>query len=107
VDLIVLSLVCRALGEEGAAWKKPELTNGLEKQWADWDHYQKPWRLLSSAAADLVLEKYSKTARRVEREEGRDLTLKNFVRRKDDVKAVLTAPLPSAIRKLARAIITE
>ena len=45
VDLIVLSLVCRALGEEGAAWKKPELTNELEKHWADSDHYQKSWRL--------------------------------------------------------------
>jgi hypothetical protein len=105
IDLVVLSLVCRVLSEQGAAWRKAEFTACLEKQLTDWDAYRKSWRLLSMTAAEMALEAYAKTSKRVERDEGRELTLKNFVRRKDEVTKLLSAPLKSRLRKTAAMLV--
>lgn len=97
VDLVVLTMLMRALGEAGADWRSGALTSFLEAQWDDPDTQ---WRIAAKAAADQVLDGYQKAARRDE-----ELTLKNFVRRRDDVNAIVQGNLASALRAAAKALV--
>jgi hypothetical protein len=105
IDLAVCALVFEALGHSGIAWKKPELSTLLNKQWEDWDKWEKAWRELTRQAADIVLAQYEKAARRVERAEQEQLTLRNFVVRRDDLQRMLAAGSPASLRKAAKAAI--
>jgi len=107
VDLATFSIVCRALTAEGAAWRKDDFTAYLQRQWADWEDWEKAWVALARAAADLVLERFEKAARLAQRREGEDLTLKNFVRRKEDIHALLSGPVPGKLRKAAKQVLPD
>jgi hypothetical protein len=102
IDLVVLSLVCRAVGEAGAAWRRGDWTAMLQEQWNSWDDVSKSWRDLTRAAADVVLVRYKRTAVRVKRQEGEDLTLKNFVRRQSEMSAILMSRIQGQLKRMAR-----
>ena len=104
IDLVVLSLVCRALGEQGAMWKKPEWTTQLRQQGIDWQEWATRWVVLTRMTADFVLDKYAKAVHRADRK-GEELTLKNFVRRKEEIKEIVTGPMPKAFRRATSAVL--
>jgi hypothetical protein len=104
IDLAVLSLVCRTASEQKAAWGKPDWTIALMQQKKDGASWDKPWLELTRKAADVVLTKYAAALHRA-RLQGDDLTLKNFVRRRDEIKQILTAPLQKGMRHAVRAVL--
>jgi hypothetical protein len=104
VDLLILSLVSRALSEQKAAWKKPELTVALMQQRSDWENWNGAWLTLTRMTADLVLGKYATAVHRAELK-GDDLTLKNFVRRREEIGEILAAPLPKRLGQAVRKVL--
>jgi hypothetical protein len=105
IDRVVMSIVCRALSEQGAAWKKDELTTWFDKDRDDcWNQWEKAWAVLSRTAADCVLARYREAARKSKGSEEGELTLKNYVRRREEISKILSAPLPKAISTAARAV---
>lgn len=104
IDLAVLSLVCRALTDQKAPWKQPELTTHLEGQWEDWDTWEGPWKELTRVSADVVLGAYDKALKRATTL-GEELTLKNFVRRKEDLRSLLAARPSKTIQRAARNVL--
>jgi hypothetical protein len=104
VDLLILSLVSRALSEQKAAWKKPELTVALMQQRSDWENWNGAWLTLTRMTADLVLGKYATAVHRAELK-GNDLTLKNFVRRREEIGEILAAPLPKRLGQAVRKVL--
>jgi hypothetical protein len=96
--------VSRALSEQKAAWKKPELTVALMQQRSDWENWNGAWRTLTRMTADLVLDKYATAVHRAKLK-GDDLTLKNFVRRREEIGEILAAPLPKRLGQAVRAVL--
>lgn len=105
IDFVILSLVFRLLSEMGAAWNKLQFTNTLELQWEDLDSYVKPWFEIIRTAADRVLDQYEKVTNRAKHKNCEDLTLRNFVRRKEEMQKILKGPFSRAQRSSAGSIL--
>ncbi len=105
IDLVVLSIVCRALSAERVGWERPEFTKSLVDQDEDWYRWAPAWARLTTAAADVVLANYARATKGLDNAE--ELTLKNFVRRKDHIQKMVKAPLPVSVRKNCKALVRE
>jgi hypothetical protein len=101
IDLVVFSLVCRSLTEAKAPWGQPSFTAHLETQWDEWRQWQDAWQSLTKTLAATTLAAFEKARHRAgAREE--EPTLKNFVRRRDEVSSLLTARLPAALQQVTK-----
>jgi hypothetical protein len=95
----LFSLVVRALSEVGAKWGDAELTARLHGQWEDYypKHYNH-WEKLTKACIDHILEAFARESKR----EGKELTYANYFKSQGALARMLSAPLGTNIKRLAR-----
>jgi hypothetical protein len=106
IDLAVFTVACRALTAAGMGWKKPQLTERLTFQRRAWINWRKPWQYLARSAADVVLNRYVHMAAQSNRHE-EELTLKNYVRRREEMNLLMKASLPRHVVKAAKIIVSS
>ena len=94
IDLVLFSLICKALHEVGTGLGKEELNDRLAELWnsgaTEWD---KPVKAL----VDIIYEKYDAEKKRVLRKEGRELSVANYVKSRTCITDLLDVTIPKII----------
>jgi hypothetical protein len=100
------ALATRALQEVGAKFGDPELTEHLQAQWNEWEstHYG-PWKKLTKACIDHILEFFKREAAKYSRREREDLSYDNYFKNQGYMTRLLEAPLGGEIKRCARAVL--
>lgn len=102
----VFALAVRALQEAGADFGDPAFTEQLQEQWKEWHPtYYRPWKELTKACIDHVLEAFKKEATRYSREFGDELTYANYFKSQGYLTRLVEASLGGEIKRCARAVL--
>jgi AIPR protein len=104
----LFSLVVRALGELGASWGDPRMSEHLQREWPEWvpQHYRR-WRKLTKACIDHILATYKKDARSYLRKEKKALSYANYFKNQGYISRILKSRLSRNIRKHAHDVLRD
>ncbi len=107
VNLSLLSMTVKVFHETKVQWGKPEWTQTLESQWAEWDSSWRNWDRLVKGCVSFIHNHYKEDAALFRKQEDIDLPHNNYFKTQKYVSKFLDASVPNDLVIIAQKIISQ
>ena len=99
ITFCLLALVVKLSRNAGVPWSHPRFTSFLE---SESKQPRSAWTKLAKGSIDQIRDAFSRRAKVYRAKTGSDLNYNNFFKNQTDMTKLLTSPVPTALKKLAR-----